>query len=147
MSTQNLRHRSREVALQYLYQTDQTEKGVPASDPDTLIEGLSRHFEHFQVPMDVRPFAALLVAGTLRHREPLDARLSAKATHWKIGRMSAVDRNLLRLAVYELEHTLETPTSVIIDEAVELAKRFGTEESSPFVNGILDALARELRKG
>ena len=78
------------------------------------------------------------------HREALDARISEHAKNWRLSRMAAVDRNILRLAVYELEHG-DTPASVILDEAVELARRFGDDPSPAFVNGVLDAVARSVR--
>jgi N utilization substance protein B len=82
-------------------------------------------------------FARELVAGVRRHREELDAVLEETAAHWTLGRMAATDRNVLRLAAYELLHG-NTPGRVAIDEAIELAKRFGAAQSPQFVNGILD---------
>ncbi len=80
-----------------------------------------------------------------RHREELDALLADCAQNWRISRMASVDRNVLRLGAYELAHT-DTPVEVILDEAVELARRFGAESSPAFVNGVLDAIARRTRK-
>ena len=78
------------------------------------------------------------------HREKLDPLVARHATHWRLERMAAVDRNILRLAAYETLYT-DTPGAVVIDEAVNLARRFGSDESPAFVNGVLDALAREVR--
>lgn len=89
------------------------------------------------------PFAAELVNGTIQHIEEVDERIRRHAEHWRMERMPAVDRNILRLAVYELMHGL-TPAAVAIDEALELARKFSSEESVQFVNGVLDAVHREL---
>ena len=136
------RHRSREVALQVLYAIDIAERGSGASPtPEETLEGVAAHFE---LPEGARAFAKELVAGVGAHREALDARIAEHARHWRLSRMAAVDRNVLRLAVYELEHG-DTPASVILDEAVELARRFGDDPSPAFVNGVLDAVARSVR--
>jgi N utilization substance protein B len=87
-------------------------------------------------------FTRSLVAGVREHREMLDGRIAAAAAHWSIDRMAATDRNLLRLGAYELLYT-EVPPKVAVDEAVELAKRFGGAQSAQFVNGILDKLLHE----
>ena len=186
------RHRSREIALQILYQNDLTNiappklaavQGAiikrspirpvtllpsgedtsssplhagPTSSGSTLsgpvglvgqaaqdtIAILQRHFKHFNVAEDLREFIAQLVTGTLAHRDEIDALLEKKAAHWKVSRMSSVDRSILRLASYELLFLKETPVSVVIDEAIELAKQFGTAETAPFINGILDSLKK-----
>jgi len=150
------RHRAREIALQILYQFDVAThpdakvlakaKVKPNVQPlsDGWAHSLSKefvgHFEHFDVPEGLREFSALLVAGSLQKMAELDAMIEETATHWKVSRMAVIDRNLLRIAVYELLHLPETPPSVVIDEAIELAKSFGTAESPAFVNGILDAV-------
>ena len=87
-------------------------------------------------------FARSLVAGVRKYRDELDAAIEQSAENWSLSRMAATDRNVLRLGAYELQHT-DTPPRVAIDEAVELAKRFGTSQSGPFVNGILDRLMQE----
>jgi N utilization substance protein B len=137
------RHQSRQVALQVLYAVDvvnQLRSGRRPT-PEEVFEGVA---ENFDLPEGARAFAKELVAGVLAHREPLDARISEHAKNWRLARMAAVDRNVLRLAVYELEHG-DTPASVILDEAVELARRFGDEPSPAFVNGVLDAVAHHVR--
>jgi N utilization substance protein B len=88
-------------------------------------------------------FAAELVRGTIQHLKEVDERIGRHAEHWRIERMPAVDRNLLRLAVYEMTYA-GTPPAVAIDEALELARKFSNEESVQFVNGVLDAVHREL---
>jgi N utilization substance protein B len=139
------RHQAREVALQILYRYDIAVQGAQsggaaAPTPNALIDELNRHFDHFNVPMELRPFAAELVAGSVRELSALDELLEKHASNWKVGRMSFVDRNLLRMAIYELKHFPDTPPSVVIDEAIELAKQFGTAESPAFINGVLDAV-------
>ncbi len=91
------------------------------------------------------PFAASLVRGTIDSLTAIDEQITKHAEHWKISRMPTVDRNILRLAVYELLYT-DTPPAVVIDEALELARQFSGEESVHFVNGVLDAVRREVAR-
>jgi transcription antitermination protein NusB len=123
------RSRAREVAFQVLYQDDLNPRNNPA-ELDRWIEGRLRHD-------DLIAFARELVAGVRQHREELDTIIGETAAHWSVGRMAATDRNVLRLAAYELLYC-DTPDRVAIDEAIELAKRFGAAQSPQFVNGILD---------
>ena len=140
----NSRHRAREIALQILYQYD-----LPIYAPSPIVSHfkaevlsseLRRHYDHFNVPDTLREFIGQLVAGTLLEKEKMDILLEKHASNWKVARMSAVDRSLLRMACYEMTFHKETPHSVIIDEAIELAKQFGTSESPAFINGILDSI-------
>jgi N utilization substance protein B len=126
------RTKAREYALQMLYQADVTH----ADSPQT-IQGF---WTHHHAPHDVKEFATRLVQGTLEHLDEIDRLIAAHADNWEIRRMAVVDRNILRLGAYELLHVEEVPSKVCLNEAVELAKRFGDEESSKFVNGILDAI-------
>ncbi|HEX7133653.1 MAG TPA: transcription antitermination factor NusB [Iamia sp.] len=96
-------------------------------------------------PIEVEEYAADLVAGVAEHQAELDALIGKLAKGWVIGRMPAVDRNLLRMACYELVHRLDVPPNVVINEAVELAKRYSTDDSGRFVNGVLAAVASEVR--
>jgi len=139
------RHRSREAALQVLYAIDLGQRGdaVRRLEPDAVFESAC---EHFELPEGARAFAKELVAGVTLHGESLDLEIARHAQRWRIPRMAAVDRNVLRLATFELLHS-DAPVPVVIDEAVELARRFGGERSPGFVNGILDALARDVRGG
>ena len=137
------RHQAREVALQILYRYDIDHAGAA---PVELIDELNGHFDHFKVPDELRGFAAELVAGSVRERAQLDELIEAHASNWKITRMSYVDRNLLRMAICELRRFPDTPPSVVIDEAIELAKQFGTAESPAFINGILDAVKGALAR-
>jgi N utilization substance protein B len=87
-------------------------------------------------------FMETLVRGATTQAAAIDQRISAKSDHWRLDRMPAVDRNILRLAVYEMLHERETPKLVVLDEAIELAKKFGSEQSGRFVNGLLDGLLK-----
>lgn len=139
------RRRSRQVALQVLYAVDLAERTRSGSQPDTeqVFELVS---EHFELPEGARAFAKELVNGIVLHRAELDALIADHATNWRLSRMAAVDRNILRIGAYELVHT-DTPRQVVLDEAVELARRFGDEPSSAFVNGVLDAVGRSTATG
>jgi transcription antitermination protein NusB len=128
------RRSARELALQMLFMYD-----VSGTDPERVIakfEDLQRARE------DVRRFASRLFNGTVQHREEIDELISQQAEHWKMSRMAVVDRNIIRMSVYELMHEPDTPRLVIIDEAIEIGKRFGTEKSSQFINGILDGILK-----
>jgi N utilization substance protein B len=131
------RRQSREIALQALYRIELT--------GDTSPEALERLWQHFEAPIEARGFALELIAGVLAEREAIDRMLTDAAEHWRLGRLSRVDLNVLRIAAYELlQHDEHVSTSVVIDEAIEIARRFGGEESSRFVNGILDEIAGRL---
>lgn len=138
------RHRSREVALQVLYAVDLA-KHDEAQLPVAAQEMFESAGEHFELPEGARAFAKELVLGVAGRRAELDALIARHAERWKISRMAAVDRNILRLATWELLHS-DAPAPVVIDEAVELARRFGGDRSPAFVNGILDAAARSTRE-
>ena len=128
------RRKARELALQLLYQND-----LAATPPEEMF----RRTEEFLIARpEVQEYAARLVVGTLSRREELDEKLSERSEHWRLGRMPAVDRNLLRLALYELLFEPETPAAVVINEAVEIAKKFSTPSSGSFVNGVLDGIRR-----
>jgi N utilization substance protein B len=138
------RHRSREVALQVLYAAD-SQRGARSGEPLPALACFEGVAKSFDLPEGARAFAKELVAGTAAHVGELDALISAHARNWKLSRMATVDRNILRLASFELAHS-ETPTSVVIDEAIELARLFGSDDSPAFVNGVLDAVARAIRE-
>ena len=93
---------------------------------------------------DVRVFANEIVIGTITHLEEIDERIRLRTEHWRIPRMAVVDRNLLRMAVYEFLHQPNTPKTVAINEALEIARRFSTHEATQFINGILDAIKRDI---
>ena len=134
-----LRRKAREIAIQILYQADVA--GVPFSEAFATYEG------YFNPSPKVLSFARELVNGVAEKQEEIDKVIERYSKNWKLSRMSAIDRNILRLATYELLFRPDIPPKVSINEAVELAKAFGTEESASFVNGILDAIYRkELEK-
>jgi N utilization substance protein B len=132
------RRKAREVALQFLYQLDLQGEADPAP---YAAEFWALH------PLDdeVREFADSLVRGTKSAQGTIDELIARFTEHWDLDRMSVVDRNILRLAVYELGWRADTPPKVVMNEAIEIAKKFGTRESSRFINGILDRVHRELR--
>ena len=134
------RREARELALQALYQVDLLgEHGPGARD-------LGLFWEHFDADAEdeVVAFARELVEGVREHGERIDALIAESAEHWRLPRLSRVDLSLLRLATYELVGRPEIPASVTLNEAVEIARRFGSEESPAFVNGVLDHIARQL---
>lgn len=131
------RHKSRERALQILFSWDARKQPVD--------DAINAYFNTLYSEESQSPdgFAAALVRGAVAHGADLDQRISRHAENWRLERMPAVDRNILRLAVYEL--TFEgTPAAVAIDEAIELARKYSNDESAQFVNGVLDAVNREL---
>ncbi len=133
------RHRSRQRALQVLYQWDMTKQPVAqaiSSFYDTLYSDESEEEEHTPGRDE---FMEELVKGTSEMAADIDHRISSKSENWRLERMPAVDRNILRLAIYEMSRE-ETPPAVVIDEALELARQFSGEESVSFINGILDAV-------
>jgi N utilization substance protein B len=127
------RHHAREIALQILYRYDVNASGPEKAAAPTglaLADDLKKHFEHFQVTEGVREFAAELVVGTLMNGAELDLQIEKYANNWKIARMALIDRNLLRMALFEMGRFKDIPSAVTIDEAVELAKQFGTADTS-----------------
>jgi N utilization substance protein B len=118
-------------------------RSVEVREAPEVTEVFERIAAHFDLHGGAHAFAKELVLGVEAHREEIDARIVRHARNWRLERMAAVDRNVLRLASYELLYT-PTPHSVVIDEAVELAREFGSEPSPAFTNGVLDAIARAL---
>lgn len=131
------RRRAREVVLQVLYQDDLNPDRKLSADDDFI----SRRLGGDEATID---FARDLLAGVRRSRHELDEMLKQRAANWSLHRMAATDRNVLRLGAYEILYS-ETPERVAVNEAVELAKRFGAKQSPQFVNGILDRLMHESR--
>lgn len=131
------RRLARENCLQMLYQHDLV-GGEPAS--------IQEHFwGDDEVDAQIRDFATQLFEGTVAERERIDELITAASINWKLPRMSYVDRNILRLAVFEFLGMDEIPAMVSLNEAIELGKRFGSTESGSFINGILDRVARTLQ--
>ncbi len=138
------RSRGRGIALQALYQL---EWGNWEDDPEEAILRLleTGTLEKIDREHPSLKFALTLLTGILKHREDIDRVIQRHARNWRLERMARVDRNILRIGVYELLFSEDVPPKVAINEAVELAKRFGAEDSAPFVNGILDAVHKRER--
>ncbi len=129
------RRKAREYALQILFELD-----IRKEKPSITV---LRNFWAEHSPDDeVKSFAEEAVKGTFKHLRKINGAIEKCAENWSLDRMAVVDRNVLRLAAYEILYRMDIPSSVTINEAIEVAKRFGTEESSSFVNGILDSVAR-----
>jgi N utilization substance protein B len=128
------RSRARAIVLQILYQDDLN----PTQPLEVKIRFVNSRLKHDQ---DLIQFADRLITGVHKNRDALDDHLSAIADNWRLSRMAATDRNVLRLGAYELLHT-DTPPPVVINEAIDLARRYGTDQSAQFVNGVLDRLAK-----
>jgi len=131
------RRKSRELALQLLYQLDLSNENDPAP---SFTEFWSRH----PVSEETREFAELLVRETKANQTKIDELITQYADHWELHRMAVVDRNILRQGFYQLLWLPEIPPKVVINEALEIAKKYSTEESTRFINGILDRMQKEL---
>jgi len=131
-----LRRKAREYALQMLFQWDITR--------DSVDQVTATFFETLDEPAGVVDFARLLVTRTVEHVEEIDVLIRRHAEHWRLDRMAIVDRNILRLATQEFLYDKETPKTVVINEALEIARRFSSQESPQFINGILDSIKQEL---
>jgi len=133
------RRRAREYALQILFQIDFKGREVSVND-----------FEDFWLDKDetgdVKKFAEEIVRGTIKSLDEIDSWIEKVAENWVLRRMAAVDRNILRFAAYEILYRKDIPSAVTINEAIEIAKKFSSSESAPFINGILDRLAKEVGK-
>jgi N utilization substance protein B len=116
---------------------------LSGADPEETVALFWRNFGA-EVDLESRAYADELVRGTFRIRDELDAQIATTSTHWRLERMARVDRNILRIGAWELSHKPDVPRAVVLDEAIELAKAFGTDESGAFVNGVLNAVADRL---
>ncbi len=132
MSSKN-RRLARSLALQALYELDCTHHSVA--------DVMAARLEEQPIPDDLREFAYRLVNGVLAYRDRLDSVIQVHAPEWPLSQMAVVDRNILRMAIYEFAIWGETPIKVVINEAIELAKDFGSDSASRFINGVLGALA------
>lgn len=128
-----VRHRAREAAVQCLYQWD-----VTGADPEEILSGFWE--SHGPPDLALKRFAELLFRGTVARVADIDVMISEQTRDWRIDRLGRVEKGILRLGAYELAFEPDTPAAVVIDEAVELCKRFSGPEAGPFVNGILDAI-------
>ncbi len=132
------RRAAREYALQMLYQWDLRRDNLDAS--------IATFWEVTRAEDEVRTFADRLVRGTVVHVEAIDRVIERHAKNWRLERMETLDRNLLRLAAQELLHEPDTPATVVIDEAIEVARRFSTRGSPRFINGLLDSIRKEIEE-
>lgn len=126
------RRKARELTLQALYQAE-----VNGTEP---LEQFALFCENFGVDQKIIPQAQELLAGISAHSAAIDEVISRYAKNWRVGRMSVIDRNLIRLGAYELLYREDVPATVAINEAIEIAKRFSTDDAPSFINGILDAI-------
>jgi N utilization substance protein B len=132
------RRKSRELALQTLYQWNITQRDVRQ-----ILDQLRAHFS----PKEEKDeFAERIVLGVLEHCSHLDRVIEASSEHWRLDRMSLIDRNILRIATFELLYCSETPPKVVLNEAIDLGKRFGSDDSGSFINGILDRVQKEVAR-
>jgi N utilization substance protein B len=138
VKSSSTRHKAREAALQMLFAAD-----LYKHDPLQLTGDYWNEFGDTAVDTRTREFSDKLVHGTLANLSAIDDRIKTRAEHWRIERMAIVDRNVLRLAVYEFLYE-DTPDTVVINEALEIARRFSTYEATQFINGILDAIKHDL---
>jgi transcription antitermination factor NusB len=135
------RRKAREYALQILFQTEFAGTGREVSPPDDFWSDKDRKEKD-----DLREFADDLVRGTIENIQEIDRIIQEAAEHWDVGRMAAVDRNILRFAVYEILYRNDIPSAVTMNEALEIAKKYSSLESVPFINGLLDKIARDFGK-
>jgi N utilization substance protein B len=133
-SPRGTRRKGRELALQALYQIEMT------SDPS--VAAVDMFLQHFEGNVKAKEFARRLVSGAISQRAEIDRLIDRATENWKIERLAKVDFLILRLATYELVFCPDIPASVSLDEAIEIAKRFGGEESASFINGVLDRVAQ-----
>ena len=130
------RRRSREFALQVLYQLDITrQEGVKA---------IAQFRDHFSQKEERDEFAERIVLGVEGHRQEVDQLIEQYSENWRLDRMSMIDRNILRMAIFELLYCEDIPPKVSLNEAIELGKRYGTEDSGSFINGILDRIQNKV---
>ena len=133
------RRRSRELAMQALFYVDMRQNHSK--------EMLDLYLQNFTPAKKLLPFFLELVNGVIREREQIDTMIERFSSNWKMSRMSCVDRNIMRIAIYEMLYRVDIPLKVSINEAIDVAKKFGTEESGAFINGILDSVRLVLEEG
>lgn len=132
------RRKSRELAMQALFYMD-----MGQNDSDKMLE---RFCKNFTPPKKVLPFFLKLVNGVIQGKAEIDSIIERFSDNWKLSRMPGVDRNIMRVAVYELLYCIDIPSKVSINEAIDVGKKFGNQESGAFINGILDSIRIALEK-
>lgn len=135
------RTRAREFALQILYQID-----ITGDSPTDVLDNFWAYYQEEEVDSSIKDFVVTIVKGVSENLNTIDEKIAKYATNWQLDRMAVVDRNILRLASFELLYCNDIPLKVSINEAVELAKRFSGEEAGKFVNGILDKIKPEKKE-
>jgi N utilization substance protein B len=130
------RRRSREFALQVLYQLEITKQNA--------LQAMVQLRENFSSEEEDDEFAKRIVLGVMDHRQEIDRLIEGRSENWRLDRMTIIDRNILRIAIFELLYCDEVPPKVTLNEAIDLGKRYGSEESGSFVNGILDRIQNEV---
>ncbi|HUB08524.1 MAG TPA: transcription antitermination factor NusB [Myxococcales bacterium] len=142
----DVRRKARERAVQVLYQLDGAE--LRQRSGDALGAVLRAFWASFDPPEpEVQELAEPLISGVLAHLDDLDASVEAASLNWRLSRMARVDRNILRLGAFELRYRPDVPTKVCLNEAIEIARKYGAEDSGAFINGILDRVAQSVRAG
>jgi len=135
-----LRRKSREIALQFFFAHDFQERSCE-------VEGVRKELDTFCASFDAGqkalPYARLLIEGICTHIQEIDSLLSSHSHNWRVERMPLVDRNILRIAAFEMQHVADAPATVAINEALEIAKRYAEPDSVGFINGILDAMQKQ----
>jgi N utilization substance protein B len=140
------RRKSREIALQMLYQMEMTRLSPEETIASYNEMTLDDENEEPKLPEAVRPFTEHLVNGVHFHRDELDGMIAAASSNWRVARMSIIDRNVLRIALFEMIHCREIPPNVSINEAIDLGKMFGSPDSGSFINGVLDRLLEQVNR-
>lgn len=129
------RRKSREIAIQILYQLEINETDIE--------DAVASYWNAYEPSPELKEFSSHILKGVFRHRKVIDSMISKTSNHWSLRRMPPVDRSILRAAIFEILYCPDIPIKVSIDEAIELAKKYGTEKSSAFINGILDKIAHQ----
>ncbi len=132
------RRKSREIAIQVLYQLEMND--IAAKN------AIKSFWDTYQPLDDLKEFTNQIIYGVIKHRKRIDQIIAKTSDHWSLDRIAHVDRNILRAGIFEMLYCSDIPVKVTIDEAVELAKKFGTEHSSSFINGVLDKVAHQYSK-
>lgn len=130
------RRKARESTLQILFQLE-----FDRSQPEKAID---QYWEYREASEEIRTYSRWLVEGILSHQEEIDTLIQSVSKNWRLARMAVVDRNILRLAVFELLHEKNIAPAIVINEAIEIAKKYSNEEGAMFVNGLLDAVRKKL---
>ena len=141
-----VRRRAREQSLQFLYQI---ELKYDSFDMSNLNHELREFWFNRDKPVEnnILEFSNVINVGTMENRESIDKMISKYSENWKLSRISKIDKQILRMAIFELVYLHDVPKSVVINEAIEIAKKYGSEESSSFINGILDRIKNDLVRG